>query len=113
MTQLFEQVECMQLLPVPLTHALIAIVCNLKLWLNFRSVVQLFVPLRAKVMRYMCSLSDKELRLPGIRTMAGMYLVVNLFESEISSNVDNLFGFYRFYVECCQRPYGFSYHIRC
>lgn len=77
MTQLFEQVECMQMLPVSMSHALIAIVCNLKLWLNFRSVVQLFVPLRAKVMRYMCSLSDKELRLPSIRTMAGMYVLFN------------------------------------
>ncbi|GLH07907.1 Ubiquitin carboxyl-terminal hydrolase puf [Gryllus bimaculatus] len=57
-------------LPVSLAHAMIAIVCNLKLWLNFRSIMQLFVPLRAKVLRYMCSLADKDLRLPGIKTMA-------------------------------------------
>jgi ubiquitin carboxyl-terminal hydrolase 34 len=58
-------------LPVSIAHAIIAIVCNLKLWLNFRSIMQLFVPLRSKVLRYMCNLSDKDLRMPGIKTMAG------------------------------------------
>ncbi|XP_068081544.1 ubiquitin carboxyl-terminal hydrolase puf [Anabrus simplex] len=57
-------------LPVSLAHAMIAIVCNLKLWLNFRSIMQLFVPLRSKVLRYMCNLADKDLRSPGIKTMA-------------------------------------------
>lgn len=57
-------------LPVSIAHAIIAIVCNLKLWLNFRSIMQLFVPLRSKVLRYMCNLSDKDLRMPGIKTMA-------------------------------------------
>ncbi|XP_049955909.1 ubiquitin carboxyl-terminal hydrolase 34 [Schistocerca serialis cubense] len=57
-------------LPVPLAHALVAVVCNLKLWLNYRSVVQLFVPLRSRVLRYMCGLPDKDLRVPGIKTMA-------------------------------------------
>lgn len=91
MTQLFEQVEGMQMLPVSISHALIAIVCNLKLWLNFRSVVQLFVPLRAKVMRYMCSLSDKELRLPSIRTMAGeaSQLKVLQFKKKFISPLNN------------------------
>ncbi|XP_034239169.1 ubiquitin carboxyl-terminal hydrolase puf isoform X4 [Thrips palmi] len=92
MTQLFEQVEGMQLLPVSISHALIAIVCNLKLWLNFRSVVQLFVPLRAKVMRYMCSLSDKELRLPSIRTMADFMwsAVKDPMDSPVTFDVDGL-----------------------
>ncbi|XP_052133303.1 ubiquitin carboxyl-terminal hydrolase puf isoform X2 [Frankliniella occidentalis] len=92
MTQLFEQVECMQMLPVSMSHALIAIVCNLKLWLNFRSVVQLFVPLRAKVMRYMCSLSDKELRLPSIRTMADFMwsAVKDPMDSPVTFDVDGL-----------------------
>lgn len=58
-------------LPVSMAHALISIVCNVKLWLNLRSIMQLFVPLRSKVLRYMCSLQDKDLRLPGIKHMAG------------------------------------------
>jgi len=72
-TRLFERLvrAPSDLVPVSLAHAVIAVACNLKLWLNFRCVVQMFVPLRTCVMRYMCSLSDKELRLPGIRTMAG------------------------------------------
>lgn len=58
-------------LPVSLAHSLVAVICNLKLWLNYRSIVQLFVPLRSKVLRYMCGLSDRDLRVPGIKTMAG------------------------------------------
>ncbi|KAL0270091.1 UNVERIFIED_CONTAM: hypothetical protein PYX00_007611 [Menopon gallinae] len=57
-------------LPVPIAHALISVVCNVKLWLNIRSIVTLFVPLRSKVLKYMCSLHDKDLRLPGIKNMA-------------------------------------------
>ena len=59
------------ILPVSVAHAIIAVVCNLKLWLNFRSIMNLFVPLRSKVLKYMCSLGDKDLRMPGIKTMAG------------------------------------------
>lgn len=114
MTQLFEQVEGMQLLPVSISHALIAIVCNLKLWLNFRSVVQLFVPLRAKVMRYMCSLSDKELRLPSIRTMAGrnsteVQLIVRVCIISLFKLLT--YCIFRFYVECCEGSNGFSCYI--
>lgn len=58
-------------LPVSLAHAMVAVVCNLKLWLNYGSVIQLFIPLRSRVMKYMCRLGDKELRTPAVRTMAG------------------------------------------
>ncbi|KAK0163763.1 hypothetical protein PV328_002459 [Microctonus aethiopoides] len=57
-------------LPVGLAHSMVAVICNLKLWLNYSSVVQLFVPLRGRVMKYMCRLGDKELRTPAVRTMA-------------------------------------------
>ncbi|XP_032664565.1 ubiquitin carboxyl-terminal hydrolase puf isoform X2 [Odontomachus brunneus] len=57
-------------LPVSLAHAMVAVVCNLKLWLNYGSVIQLFIPLRSRVMKYMCRLGDKELRTPAVRTMA-------------------------------------------
>lgn len=58
-------------LPVGLAHSMVAVICNLKLWLNYSSVIQLFIPLRSRVMKYMCRLSDKELRTPAVRTMAG------------------------------------------
>lgn len=61
-------------LPVSLAHAMVAVVCNLKLWLNYGSVIQLFIPLRSRVMKYMCRLGDKELRTPAVRTMAGTLL---------------------------------------
>lgn len=67
MTACFEH----QSLPLPVAHAIIALVCNLKLWLNFRSIMQLFIPLRSKVLRYMCNLADKDLRTQGIKTLAG------------------------------------------
>ncbi|XP_012254828.2 ubiquitin carboxyl-terminal hydrolase 34 [Athalia rosae] len=57
-------------LSVGLAHSMVAVICNLKLWLNYGSVIQLFVPLRRRVMRYMCCLGDKELRTPAVRTMA-------------------------------------------
>lgn len=59
-------------LPVGLAHSMVAVICNIKLWLNYSSVVQLFIPLRSQVMKYMCRLSDKELRTPTVRTMAGL-----------------------------------------
>ncbi|XP_057336925.1 ubiquitin carboxyl-terminal hydrolase puf [Microplitis mediator] len=57
-------------LPVGLAHSMVAVICNLKLWLNYPSVLQLFVPLRSRVMKYMCRLADKDLRTPAVRTMA-------------------------------------------
>lgn len=69
MTSCFEY----QMLPVAVAHAIIAVVCNLKLWLNFRSIMELFIPLRSRVLRYMCNMADKELRTQGIKTMAGMF----------------------------------------
>lgn len=59
-------------LPVSLAHSMVAVICNLKLWLNYASVIQLFIPFRSRVMKYMCRLEDKELRTPAVRTMAGM-----------------------------------------
>ena len=49
-------------LPPSLAHALISILCNVKLWLNYRAVPQLFTPVRTNALRYMCELSDAELR---------------------------------------------------
>jgi len=64
-------------LPVSLAHSMVAVICNLKLWLNYASVIQLFIPFRSRVMKYMCRLEDKELRTPAVRTMAGMFLKLN------------------------------------
>lgn len=58
-------------LPVSMAHAIVAAVGDLKLWLNYRAVSQFFLPLRSKVLKYMCSLEDKELRVPSVKTMAG------------------------------------------
>ncbi|XP_014226620.1 ubiquitin carboxyl-terminal hydrolase 34 isoform X1 [Trichogramma pretiosum] len=57
-------------MPVGLAHSMVAVICNIKLWLNYNSVSQLFIPLRRCVMKYMCRLTDKELRTPAVRTMA-------------------------------------------
>ncbi|XP_071053277.1 ubiquitin carboxyl-terminal hydrolase puf isoform X2 [Onthophagus taurus] len=57
-------------LPVSTAHAMISVVCNLKLWMNFKSMVSLLVPLRSCVLRYMCKLSDQDLRTPTIKSMA-------------------------------------------
>lgn len=69
MTQCFEISD----LPLSLAHACTVAISNIKLWLNYRSIVQLFVPLRIKVLQYMCKLSDQDLRSQATKSMAGMY----------------------------------------
>lgn len=70
MTSVFEQAT-QSTLPLSMAHAIVAAVGNLKLWLNFRAVSQLFMPLRAKILKYMCTLEDKDLRVPAVKSMAG------------------------------------------
>lgn len=66
MTKCFEISD----LPLSLAHACTVAISNIKLWLNYRSIVQLFVPLRIKVLQYMCKLSDQDLRSPATKSMA-------------------------------------------
>jgi ubiquitin carboxyl-terminal hydrolase 34 len=66
MTNCFEIAD----LPLSLAHACTVAISNIKLWLNYRSIVQLFVPLRIKVLQYMCKLSDQDLRSPATKSMA-------------------------------------------
>lgn len=70
MTSVFENATP-STLPLSMAHAIVAAVGNLKLWLNFRAVAQLFMPLRSKILKYMCSLEDKDLRVPAVKSMAG------------------------------------------
>lgn len=70
MTSVFENATPTTL-PLSMAHAIVAAVGNLKLWLNFRAVAQLFMPLRSKILKYMCSLEDKDLRVPAVKSMAG------------------------------------------
>jgi hypothetical protein len=53
-----------------MAHALISILYNIKLWLNYRAVQQLFSPVRATALSYMCTLSDAELRQQPSRHIA-------------------------------------------
>ncbi|XP_068619314.1 ubiquitin carboxyl-terminal hydrolase puf [Battus philenor] len=69
MTSVFEHATPGSL-PLSMAHAIVAAVGNLKLWLNFRAVAQLFMPLRSKILKYMCSLEDKDLRVPAVKSMA-------------------------------------------
>ncbi|XP_069360601.1 ubiquitin carboxyl-terminal hydrolase puf isoform X3 [Maniola hyperantus] len=69
MTSVFESATPTTL-PLSMAHAIVAAVGNLKLWLNFRAVAQLFMPLRSKILKYMCSLEDKDLRVPAVKSMA-------------------------------------------
>ncbi|XP_028171395.1 ubiquitin carboxyl-terminal hydrolase puf [Ostrinia furnacalis] len=69
MTSVFEH-AMPNTLPLSMAHAIVAAVGNLKLWLNFRAVAQLFMPLRSKILNYMCNLEDKDLRVPAVKSMA-------------------------------------------
>lgn len=65
--------QCFELnnLPVSTAHACTMAISNIKLWLNYRSIVQFFVPLRIKILQYMCKLSDQDLRSSATKSMAG------------------------------------------
>ena len=65
-------------LPIIIAHSLITIVCNLKMWLNVRSIITMFIPLRSKVLRYMCNMSDKDLRTPTIKVISGKMIEMKL-----------------------------------
>lgn len=62
-------------LPLTIANPIVILACNVKLWLNYHTNVHVFVPLRSKVLRFMCNLSDKELRTPAAKTMAGKYII--------------------------------------
>lgn len=66
MTHCFEQQD----LPVATAHAITAMLSNIKLWLNYHSILKMFFPLRIKILRYMCGLSDQELRSVATKSMA-------------------------------------------
>lgn len=74
MTSVFESATPSSL-PLSMAHAIVAAVGNLKLWLNFRAVTQLFMPLRSQILKYMCSLDDKDLRVPAVKSMAGGMMI--------------------------------------
>lgn len=58
-------------LPLTIANPIVILACNVKLWLNYNTIIHVFVPLRSKILRFMCNLSDKELRTPGAKTIAG------------------------------------------
>lgn len=60
-------------LPLTIANPIVILACNVKLWLNYHTNVHVFIPLRSKVLRFMCNLTDKELRTPAAKTMAGNY----------------------------------------
>lgn len=79
-------------LPVSTAHAITAILSNLKLWLNYRSVIQLFVPLRIKLLSYMCNLPDQDLRSPATRSMADFMwaAVKDPLDTQVSFDTEGL-----------------------
>lgn len=79
-------------LPVSTAHAITAVVSNLKLWLNYRSIVTLFVPIRSKILQYMRQLADQDLRSPATKTMADFMwtAIKDPLDTQITFDVDGL-----------------------
>uniref|UniRef100_A0A182MX29 ubiquitinyl hydrolase 1 n=1 Tax=Anopheles culicifacies TaxID=139723 RepID=A0A182MX29_9DIPT len=79
-------------LPVSTAHAITATSSNIKLWINYRSTVQLFIPLRVKVLQYMCRLSDQDLRSPTTKSMADFMwtAIKDPFDSQITFDTEGL-----------------------
>uniref|UniRef100_A0A8C9UXP2 Ubiquitin carboxyl-terminal hydrolase 34 n=1 Tax=Scleropages formosus TaxID=113540 RepID=A0A8C9UXP2_SCLFO len=59
-------------LPFPIAHAFITIVSNIRIWLHIPAVMQHIIPFRTFVIRYLCKLSDQELRQSAARNMADL-----------------------------------------
>uniref|UniRef100_A0A1B0CAV9 ubiquitinyl hydrolase 1 n=2 Tax=Lutzomyia longipalpis TaxID=7200 RepID=A0A1B0CAV9_LUTLO len=79
-------------LPVSTAHAITAAISNVKLWLNYRSIAQLFVPLRVKVLQYMCKLNDQDLRSPATKSMAEFMwaAIKDPLDSQITFDMEGL-----------------------
>lgn len=79
-------------LPVTTAHAITATVSNIKLWLHYGCIVQLFVPLRSKILQYMCKLSDQNLRTTATRAMADFVwsAVRDPLDASVSFDVEGL-----------------------
>lgn len=86
--------HCFELsnLPVSTAHACTMAISNIKLWLNYRSIVQLFVPLRIKILQYMCKLSDQDLRSSATKSMADFMwsAIKDPLDSQISFDTEGL-----------------------
>ncbi|ESO90146.1 hypothetical protein LOTGIDRAFT_164457, partial [Lottia gigantea] len=76
-------------LPFNFAHLLIHLIANLRLWMNVQTVMQCIIPLRSAVIRYVCSLSDRELRNAGSRNMT------ELMWAAVKEPLDNPFSFDR------------------
>ncbi|XP_055956902.1 ubiquitin carboxyl-terminal hydrolase 34 [Patella vulgata] len=74
-------------LPFNFAHLLIHLIANLRLWMNIPTVMQCIIPLRSAVIRYMCSLSDRELRNAGSRNMT------ELMWAAVKEPLENHFSF--------------------
>ncbi|XP_023268188.1 ubiquitin carboxyl-terminal hydrolase 34 [Seriola lalandi dorsalis] len=59
-------------LPFAIAHAFITIVSNIRIWLHIPAVMQHIIPFRTYVIRYLCKLSDQELRQSAARNMADL-----------------------------------------
>ncbi|KAK1171274.1 hypothetical protein AOXY_G6034 [Acipenser oxyrinchus oxyrinchus] len=59
-------------LPFPIAHAFITVVSNIRIWLHIPAVMQHIIPFRTYVIRYLCKLSDQELRQSAARNMADL-----------------------------------------
>ncbi|XP_072031378.1 LOW QUALITY PROTEIN: ubiquitin carboxyl-terminal hydrolase 34-like [Amphiura filiformis] len=99
MRQCFENCDPDKL-PFALAHAMIAIVANLRLWLHLHAVMQYVAPLRSHVIRYLCKLSDKELRRTSARDMAEMMwsAIKEPMEAPLSFDKDSLELAYKYFV---------------
>ncbi|XP_055381002.1 ubiquitin carboxyl-terminal hydrolase puf [Condylostylus longicornis] len=87
-------------LPVTTAHAITATVSNIKLWLNYRCILQLFLPLRSSVLHYMCKLSDQDLRSPATRSMADFVwsAIRDPLDSSINFDVEGLALAYKYFT---------------
>ncbi|XP_069090498.1 ubiquitin carboxyl-terminal hydrolase 34 isoform X1 [Pleurodeles waltl] len=59
-------------LPFLIAHAFITVVSNIRIWLHIPAVMQHIIPFRTYVIRYLCKLSDQELRQSPARNMADL-----------------------------------------
>jgi ubiquitin carboxyl-terminal hydrolase 34 len=74
-------------------NIMVNLATNVKVWLNFTTILRLYVPFRAAVLEYMCSLVDTELKSVNARNMAGMY-------KEYSKSL-SLFIYFCKYINFC------------
>ncbi|XP_065067715.1 ubiquitin carboxyl-terminal hydrolase 34-like isoform X1 [Rhopilema esculentum] len=75
-------------MPISLASCLISIIAQLRVWFSRDAIRKFIKSIAAPVLRYLCSLSEEEIRMPNTRAMADLMLSTIKVDSENESRLE-------------------------